>query len=125
MLLCTALLAVAVAAAANPVADEQLVAAHVAASANATFRRPSGKLRFPYLVPAGPYNEMWDWDSLFMGVALVDYGSLPYFSGTFLCVPSRCGACTCCYCACAAAAPPVLLLLLLLSDLLDRPPSTS
>ena len=38
--------------------DLALVRAHVAKAANATFREPSGKLRFKYLVPAGPYNEM-------------------------------------------------------------------
>jgi putative isomerase len=102
-------------AAADPAADQKVVAEHVAASANATFRPPSGVLRYPYLVPAGPYryaapptphraltvssvaidradlsrrfyfaSEMWDWDSLFMGVALVEYGSIPYFTGTFM-----------------------------------------
>ena len=41
-------------------------------------------LQYPYLVPAGPYEEMWDWDSMFMGVALSDYGAIPYFTGTFM-----------------------------------------
>ena len=69
---------------ADPAADAKLVQQHVALKANGTFRPPSGVLRFPYLVPAGPYKEMWDWDSLFMGVALADYGSIPYFAGTFM-----------------------------------------
>ena len=72
------------AAADDPAADLKLVRQHVADSANATFRPPSGTLKYSYLVPAGPYNEMWDWDSMFMGVALLDFGSLPYFSGTFM-----------------------------------------
>ena len=55
-----ALAAVAAAAATDPDADSRLVQKHVAANANATFRPPSGSLRYPYLVPAGPYNEMWD-----------------------------------------------------------------
>ncbi len=33
-------------------------------------RPPSGKLRYAYLVPGGPYSEQWDWDAFFMGVAL-------------------------------------------------------
>lgn len=62
--------------------DALLVQHHVAALANATFRQPSGVLKYPYLVPAGPYEQMWDWDSLFMGVALDEYGSRPYLAGT-------------------------------------------
>lgn len=46
-------------AAADP--DTDLVRAHVAANANQTFRQPNGYIKFPYLVPGGPYNEMWDW----------------------------------------------------------------
>ena len=41
--------------------DTALVRAHVAATANQTFRPASGALPYPYLVPAGPYNEAWDW----------------------------------------------------------------
>jgi putative isomerase len=31
---------------------------------------PSGLLKHEYLVPAGPYNQLFDWDMYFMGVAL-------------------------------------------------------
>jgi putative isomerase len=31
---------------------------------------PSGVLKYPYLVPSGPYHQLFDWDSYFMGVAL-------------------------------------------------------
>jgi putative isomerase len=31
---------------------------------------PSGLLKHPYLVPSGPYFQLFDWDSYFMGVAL-------------------------------------------------------
>ncbi|MGH9728840.1 MAG: amylo-alpha-1,6-glucosidase [Candidatus Acidiferrales bacterium] len=31
---------------------------------------PSGILKHPYLVPAGPYTQLFDWDTYFMGVAL-------------------------------------------------------
>lgn len=61
--------------------DERLVSKYVAARANATFREPSGFLTYPYLVPAGVYNQLWDWDSLFMGVALLHHGSAPYLAG--------------------------------------------
>lgn len=33
-------------------------------------RRAQGHLPYDYLVPAGPYQEQWDWDAFFMGVAL-------------------------------------------------------
>lgn len=67
----------------SPLDDGDLVRAHVAAHANDTFRQPSGYIKYPYLVPSGGYQQIWDWDSLFMGVALRDYGSTPYFVGTF------------------------------------------
>jgi putative isomerase len=31
---------------------------------------PNGILRHPYLVPSGPYFQLFDWDTYFMGVAL-------------------------------------------------------
>jgi neutral trehalase len=31
---------------------------------------PAGLLKHPYLVPSGPYFQLFDWDSYFMGVAL-------------------------------------------------------
>ena len=62
--------------------DVALVKQHVLLSANSTFRSPFGFLKYPYLVPGGPYNQTWDWDSLFLGVALRNYGSLPYLAGT-------------------------------------------
>lgn len=34
-------------------------------------KRPKkGDLRHDYLVPGGPYNEQWDWDGFFIGMAL-------------------------------------------------------
>lgn len=33
-------------------------------------RRANGALKYDYLVPAGPYEEQWDWDAFFMGAAL-------------------------------------------------------
>lgn len=26
-----------------------------------TFREPQGMLKHPYIVPSGPYNNLWDW----------------------------------------------------------------
>ena len=69
---------------ADPVADGVLVRQHVAASAAQTFRPASGVLPHPFLVPGGPYNQQWDWDSLFLGVSLQEWGATPYFVGTFL-----------------------------------------
>src|SRR3990167_3918105 len=34
-------------------------------------RRAKGFLKHDYLVPAGPYEEQWDWDAFFIGVALL------------------------------------------------------
>jgi hypothetical protein len=31
---------------------------------------PSGLLKYDYLVPSGPYHQLFDWDAYFMGVAL-------------------------------------------------------
>lgn len=33
-------------------------------------RQPAGILKHEYLVPAGPYTQLFDWDTYFMGVAL-------------------------------------------------------
>ncbi len=33
-------------------------------------RKANGHLPYDYLVPAGPYQEQWDWDGFFMGMAL-------------------------------------------------------
>lgn len=54
---------------------------YVKNNANKTFKSPNGELKFPYLIPSGPYNQLWDWDSLFMGVAMFEFGSAPYLSG--------------------------------------------
>lgn len=67
--------------AADPVAT---VKAYVASHASQTFREPQGILRFPYLVPAGPYDQLWDWDSVLMGTALLSYGSRPYLAGSMM-----------------------------------------
>ncbi len=64
--------------------DEQIVYDHVADNIKAAFRGPSGMLKYPYIVPAGPYNELWDWDSLFMGVATLNFGSAEYLAGSMM-----------------------------------------
>ena len=60
----------------------EIVYEYVKEHANETFRQPKGILKFPYLVPSGPYNQLWDWDSMFTGVALFEFGSAPYLSGS-------------------------------------------
>ena len=64
--------------------DQQLVYKHVRDHANDTFRPAKGVLKYPYLVPAGPYDQLWDWDSMFTGLALLPFGSAPYFEGSML-----------------------------------------
>jgi hypothetical protein len=72
----------AAAAASLPVGDdEQACRVYTAAHANDTWRKPAGVLKFPYLVPAGPYDQCWDWDSVFLGTATLTFGSRPYLAG--------------------------------------------
>jgi hypothetical protein len=71
------------AAAAAPDPDTALVYAHVADQINSTFREAQGQLPFPYQVPAGPYTELWDWDSVFLGVASSrDFNGSRFFVGS-------------------------------------------
>eukprot|EP00123_Amoebidium_parasiticum_P021256 comp6411_c0_seq1/m.2213 comp6411_c0_seq1/g.2213 ORF comp6411_c0_seq1/g.2213 comp6411_c0_seq1/m.2213 type:complete len:440 (-) comp6411_c0_seq1:55-1374(-) len=58
-----------------------VVVAHVRKNVHLTFKEPQGKLKFPYLIPSGPYDQMWDWDSLYLGVASLEYGSGRYLGG--------------------------------------------
>ena len=63
-------------------ADAALCRAHTAKAANQTWRPPSGALAYPYLVPAGPYTQLWDWDSVFLGCATLSWGSRAYLEGS-------------------------------------------
>lgn len=62
--------------------DAALCRAHTAKAANQTWRPPSGALAYPYLVPAGPYTQLWDWDSVFLGCATLSWGSRTYLEGS-------------------------------------------
>ena len=62
--------------------DVALCRAHVASHA-ADVRRPAkGALAHPYLVPSGPYEQLWDWDAVFLGVATLRLGNGPYLAGS-------------------------------------------
>ena len=74
------LIAVALVTADN--ANTTLVYDHVKKNARTTFKEPSGHLKYKYLVPGGPYDQLWDWDSFFMGVAMFEFGSAEYLSGS-------------------------------------------
>ena len=39
---------------------------------------PEGYLKYPYLIPAGFYKQMWDWDGFFMGNYFVSRGKPEY-----------------------------------------------
>lgn len=86
LLVCVCLaLAAAVWCAPAPISsNSDIVWRHVNASASATFRSPNGLLRFPYQVPAGPYDQLWDWDSVHEGVGMLPFGSAPYFAGSMM-----------------------------------------
>lgn len=62
--------------------DTSLVKKYVLSNYQKTFREPNGTLEHPYLVPGGPYDQSWDWDSVFTGLALLDLGSAPYLAGS-------------------------------------------
>ena len=62
--------------------DDALVSNYVAKFGNSTFRPPSGRLKYPYLVPAGYYQQLWDWDSYLTGTALLQHGAAPYLAGS-------------------------------------------
>ena len=61
-----------------------LAAVVLTSSAQLTFREPSGYLQYKYLVPAGPYDQLWDWDSMFLGIATLGEGSAPYLVGSMM-----------------------------------------
>ena len=44
------------------------LAADFAHLAPQTIRPEQGYIRYPYLIPAGYYTQMWDWDGFFIGV---------------------------------------------------------
>eukprot|EP00933_Yihiella_yeosuensis_P036705 TRINITY_DN30477_c0_g1_i1.p1 TRINITY_DN30477_c0_g1~~TRINITY_DN30477_c0_g1_i1.p1 ORF type:complete len:472 (+),score=80.89 TRINITY_DN30477_c0_g1_i1:73-1488(+) len=64
--------------------DEALCRNYTALHAKDTWRSPAGVLKFPYLVPAGPYEQEWDWDSFFLGTATLSWGSRAYLEGAML-----------------------------------------
>ncbi|MDR1743045.1 MAG: hypothetical protein LBR48_04400 [Dysgonamonadaceae bacterium] len=41
-------------------------------------RPAEGYLKYPYLIPAGFYKQMWDWDGFFMGCHLASVGKPEY-----------------------------------------------
>lgn len=63
-------LASAPAVCAAQASDQELLAGlstDFAKLAPQTIRPASGYIRYPYLIPAGYYNQMWDWDGFFIG----------------------------------------------------------
>jgi alpha,alpha-trehalase len=66
-----ALLALAIPSTAAPTADDALLAALTADYARLapqTIRPADGYIKHPYLIPAGYYAQMWDWDGFFIGL---------------------------------------------------------
>ena len=41
-------------------------------------RPAEGFLKYPYLIPAGFYQQMWDWDGFFMGTWFIEKGKPEY-----------------------------------------------
>lgn len=62
--------------------DETLCRDHVATHVKDVRREAKGALAHPYLVPAGPYEQLWDWDAVFLGVATLRFGNRAYFAGS-------------------------------------------
>jgi len=44
------------------------ISADFARLAPQTIRPADGYIKYPYLIPAGYYNQMWDWDGFFIGL---------------------------------------------------------
>mmetsp|Transcript_46525 Transcript_46525/g.75943 ORF Transcript_46525/g.75943 Transcript_46525/m.75943 type:complete len:86 (+) Transcript_46525:46-303(+) len=65
-------------------AETTMIKEYVEREAARVLRSPSKMLRYPYLVPAGPYEQLWDWDSVFTGVGLFPFGSAPYLAGSMM-----------------------------------------
>jgi alpha,alpha-trehalase len=64
------LLAHATASRTAPHQDAALLAglsSDIAPLATQTIRPAQGYIRYPYLIPAGYYSQMWDWDGFFIG----------------------------------------------------------
>lgn len=58
--------------------DQDLLAgltADFARLAPQTIRPASGYIRYPYLIPAGYYAQMWDWDGFFIGTHWANQGA--------------------------------------------------
>ena len=52
-------------------------------SANETRRAASPPiLPYDYLIPGSSYTQLWDWDSVFLGIGTLRYGSRPYLLGS-------------------------------------------
>eukprot|EP00298_Acanthocystis_sp_HF-20_P001834 c12293_g1_i1.p1 GENE.c12293_g1_i1~~c12293_g1_i1.p1 ORF type:complete len:400 (-),score=160.07 c12293_g1_i1:26-1225(-) len=64
--------------------DRKLVYDYAVANGKNCFKEPNGELIFPYIVPSGPYTQLWDWDAVFTGVGLLSVGSGPYLASSML-----------------------------------------
>lgn len=72
---CTIALAAAAATAQNQASEDALLArvnADFGRLAPQTIRPADGYIRYPYLIPAGYYTQMWDWDGFFVGTHWVN-----------------------------------------------------
>jgi alpha,alpha-trehalase len=49
---------------------EEQLKKHFSSYKSEVKKKAKGALKYDYLVPCGPYQEQWDWDSFFIGVAL-------------------------------------------------------
>lgn len=47
-------------------------------------RNPSGFIKYPYLIPAGFYSQLWDWDAFFMANHFISKGEPEYMKNWVL-----------------------------------------
>lgn len=47
-------------------------------------RQPEGFIRYPYLIPAGFYSQLWDWDAFFMANHFISRGEPDYMKSWVL-----------------------------------------
>eukprot|EP00742_Colponemidia_sp_Colp-10_P008873 GILJ01009637.1.p1 GENE.GILJ01009637.1~~GILJ01009637.1.p1 ORF type:complete len:419 (-),score=52.69 GILJ01009637.1:73-1329(-) len=84
LLWCAVCLSVARVAAISMQSAEEDVRKHVDHYAKSVMKDAEGMLSFPFLIPGGYYKQLWDWDSMFTGVGLLEFGSAPYLAGSML-----------------------------------------
>ena len=49
-------------------------------------KEPNGFIKYPYLIPAGFYSQLWDWDAFFMANHFISKGEPEYMNHSCICL---------------------------------------